>query len=248
MKFRGKMARHSIIREYDILRAVKLLRYVSRRQLAMKFGGKEERIKVLETTLPKLEKEGRLIVIRYGGEKVYSPARKNRVDGASIEHELGATEGLIRIWRCRMEESEIFPERVFRGFAIVPEWGIRYSEERGTMLLYEFCTQSNFKHGGVMKSKLSRYKKHLPFIEAKAKRDITVLFVIDTERIWVKEFVHRMEAFLDEPVISGFSGEARYPFFFTDYETFKKVPVGKALTASIYFWRNGKEWALTNNA
>jgi hypothetical protein len=219
---------------------------MSRRQLAMKFFGADERIKYLETMLPKLEREGKLHAAWHNGEKVYSPYRKNRADGASIDHELGCTEGLIRIWRCRMEESEIVPEKAFRGFAIVPEWGIRYSEKRKTMLLYEFCTKSNFKHGGVMKSKLTRYRKYLPDIEAKAKRDITVLFVIDIDRRKVKEFVDRMTEILDEPTISGFSGHARYPFFFTDYQSFKNVPVGEALTAQIYFWHDGKEWRLDN--
>ena len=242
------MARHPTITKDQVLKTVKLLRYVSRRQLAMKFTGKDERIKILETALPKLEREGRLVVAWHDGEKVYSPARKNRVIGMSIDHELGATEGLIRIWRCRMAESEIVPEKAFRGFAIVPEWGIRYSDNRGTMLLYEFCTQNNFKHGGVMKSKLTRYRKYLPDIEAKAKREITVLFVIDTDRGRVKDFVHWMDTLLDEPIISGITGEARYPFFFTDYQTFKSVPIGNALTAKINFWHDGKEWSLTNHA
>ena len=242
------MARHSIVTKDQILKTVKLLRYVSRRQLAVKFTGKDERIKILETALPKLEQEGRLVVTWHDGEKVYSLSRKNRVIGMSIGHELGCTEGLIRIWRCRMAESEIVPEKAFRGFAIVPEWGIRYNDDLGTMLLYEFCTQQNFQHGGVMKSKLTRYWKYLPDIEAKMKREITVLFVIDTDRGKVKDFVHRIKAFLYEPIISDITGEACYPFFFTDYQTFKSVPIGEALTSKIYFWKDGKEWPLTNHA
>jgi hypothetical protein len=242
------MARHSIITEDQVLKTVKLLRYVSRRQLAVNFTGKDERIKILETALPKLEREGQLVVTWHDGEKVYSPARKNRVMGMSIDHEIGVTEGLIRILRCRMAESEIIPEKDFRGFAIVPEWGIRYTDDMGTMLLYEYCTEQNFKHGGVMKSKLTRYKKYLPDIEAKTNREITVLFVIDTDRVRVKDFVRRIKAFLDEPIISGFTSEARYPFFFTDYQTFKSVPIGEALTAKIYFWHDGEEWSLTNHA
>jgi hypothetical protein len=98
-----------------------------------------------------------------------------------------------------------------------------------------------------MKSKLTRYKKHLPDIEAKVNRNVTVLFIIDIEREKVKQFVGKMQPLLDEPLISSFNGDTRYPFFFTDYETFKAVPVGKALTAQIYFWHDGNEWRLTNN-
>jgi hypothetical protein len=213
----------------------------------MYFYGRQKRSKVLEVTLPKLEREGRLKVDWLDGEKVYSVARKNGTPAMSIEHELGAGEGLIRIWRCRMDESEIFLERAFRGFAIVPEWGIRYPEERGTMLLYEHHTNQNFNHGGVMKSKLTRYSKHLPRIEEKVNRKVNVLFVIDATRHRVREFVGKVKPFLEKPVMSDISREPRYPFFFTDYKTFLEVPVGQALSAEIYFWQNGKEWKLGND-
>lgn len=242
------MRRHSIITEHNILDAVRICRWVTRQALTLYFWGVAKRIKALETLLPKLEREGKLSVVWHKGEKVYSKPRKKLVMPVSLDHEIACTELLIRLWRCRMEESEIFPERVFRGFAIVPEWGIRYSEERGTMLIFEYCTHSNFMHGGVMKSKLTRYKKHLTEIEAKAKRNITVLFVIDIDRNKVREFVARMQPILDEPVYSGFAGEPRYPFFFTDYRTFNTIPVGKALAAKIYFWHDGEEWRLTNDA
>ena len=67
------MARHSIITKDQILKTVKLLRYVSRRQLAVKFTGKNERMKILETALPELEREGRLVVTRHDGEKENRP-------------------------------------------------------------------------------------------------------------------------------------------------------------------------------
>jgi hypothetical protein len=37
------------------------------------------------------------------------------------------------------------------------------------------------------------------------------------------------------------------PFFFTDYETLKSVPIGQALAAKIYFWHDGNEWSLSNH-
>jgi hypothetical protein len=98
-----------------------------------------------------------------------------------------------------------------------------------------------------MKSKITRYKKYLPAMEEKVGRKLTVLFVIDVDRIKVKEFVGRMQNLLAEPVFPDFSGDARFPFFFTDYNTFKSVPLGNALKLRIYFWHDGKEWRLTND-
>ena len=242
------MGRHSIITEDNVLKAVRVFRWVTRLALTLYFGGMTKRIKSLETLLPILEREGKLSVEWHKGEKVYSMPRKKKVEPVSLDHEIACADIFVRLWRCRMEESEIFPERRFRGFGIVPEGGIRYSEDRNSMLIFEYCTRSNFNHGGVMKSKLTRYKTHLPDIEAKVKRNITVLFVIDIDRSKVREFVVKMEQILCEPVFSDLAGEPRYPFFFTDYQTFKTIPVGDVLTANIYFWHDAKEWRLTNDA
>jgi hypothetical protein len=262
------MGRHSIITGADILRIVRLLRWVTRFILGLFFGGGVKRIKALERLLPALERDGLLVSEWHRGEKVYSIARKKRVKPVSIEHEIACALILVILWRCRMEEGEIVQERAFRSFEIVPEGGICYSEERGTMLIFEYCTRSNFKHGGVMKSKITRYRKYLSQMEAKFKRNITVLFVIDIERSQVKEFVQRMSNFLSV-TDSGFDGMGEReagsdavgvptalhagdrfpfdPFFFTDYQTFKTVPMGDALIARIYFWSDGQEWSLTNN-
>jgi hypothetical protein len=263
------MGRHSIITKDDVLRAVRMFRWVTRSTLELYFAGSERRMKVLEVLLPALERGGRLLSEWHIGEKVYSVARKERMKPVSMDHEIACADILVRLWRCRMKESEIFTERAFRGFGIVPEGGIRYSEERATMLIFEYCTRSNFTHGGVMKSKITRYKKYLPQMEAKVKRSITVLFVLGIDRNRVEGFVGRMGLLLNEPVFSGFDGSGKreagsdavgvptasaegdrfpsYPFFFTDYQTFKSVPIGEALRAKIYFWNDGKEWRLTEN-
>lgn len=241
------MGRHSTITEGDILRAVRMLRWVTRFSLIMFFGGTKKRLKALEKLLPALEREGKLTAIWHMGEKVYSLPRKKKVMPVSLDHEIVCAEILVRLWRCRMGESEIFMERAFRGFGIVPEGGLRYSAERNTMLIFEYSTHSNFMHGGVMKSKITRYKKYLPVMEEKVGRRLTVLFVIDVERTKVRRFVRRMKSLLSEPIFSDFSEDARFPFFFTDYQTFKSIPVGNALSAAIYFWHDGNEWRLTND-
>ena len=168
-----------------------------------------------------------------------------------------------------MLESEIVPERAFRGFGIVGEGGLRFSKDRNTMLIFEYCTRSNFKHGGVMKSKITRYKKYLPAMEAKFKRKITVLFVIDIERTEVRDFVRKMDNRLSLPDFSDFDDTGKReagsgavgvptasyegdgfpldPFFFTDYQTFVSLKVGEALRAKKYFWSDGSEWSLSDN-
>jgi hypothetical protein len=244
MKDKGKMRRHSIITENNVLQAVRVFRWVTRRTLTLYFAGAPRRIKALEKMLPQLEAEQKITATWHKGEKVYSMNRKHKKLPVSLDHEIACADIHVRLWRCRMGEGEIFPERAFRGFGIVPEGGIRYTQERGTMLIFEYCTRVNFNHGGVMKSKINRYKKYLPEIEAKVKRSVTVLFVLDTERRKVGEFVERAKHLLEEPIMSGFGDEPRYPFFFTDHQAFESVPVGKALGASIYFWHDGKEWML----
>jgi len=115
-----------------------MFRWVTRSTLILYFGGVARRIKALERLLPKLEREGLLEVVWHRGQKVYSIPRKKKVNPVSIDHEIACAEILCRLWRCRMAEGEIFMERAFRGFGIVPEAGIRYSEERNTMLIFEY--------------------------------------------------------------------------------------------------------------
>ena len=256
------MGRHSIITRVDILRAVMLLRYVTQFVLRLFFIGGASRKKFLEKELPALEREGLLFVQWHDGEKVYSIARKNRGEPVSIAHEIACALILVLFWRCRMAEGEIVPERKFRGFGVVAEGGIRYSKERNTMLIFEYCTSKNFKHGGVMKSKITRYIKYLPLMEKKFGRRITVVFVLDIERSEVKAFVKRLGKLMDydgswerevgsvaDDASASYEGDSfpLDPFFFTDFETLKAVPTGQALKAKIYFWNDGFEWSLSNH-
>jgi hypothetical protein len=261
------MGRHSIITKDVVLKAVRIFRWVTRPTLELYFKGAEARIKKLEEMLPALEREGWLHADWHGGEKVYSIARKAQAKPVSFSHEIACADIHARLWRCRMEEGEIVTERKFRNFGIVAEGAIRYSEERNTMLVFEYCTRSNFKHGGVMKSKITRYIKYLPKLEAKFERQITVLFVLDIERSEVRRFVKRMaQLFGEEGMGNDGTGQREAgsaggvppplyagdtfplnPFFFTDYQTFKLVPAGSALVARIYFWHDGKEWRLAGD-
>ena len=134
--------------------------------------------------------------------------------------------------------GEIIAERYFYGCGAVPEWGIRY--RNGKMLLFEFCTKSNFDFSNNMKGKLSAYQKHRKEIEAKFGAEAIVLFVIDIPREKVRRFVGSVgrEVGSDGGVPPFPEGDTFPfdPFLFTDYETFLKVPIGKQLITPIYLW------------
>src|SRR5687768_2675533 len=83
-----KMGRHSIITKADVLRIIRLLRWVTRFILVLFFGGEAKRKKALEKLLPTMEREGLLYAEWLKGEKVYSIARKKRAKPVSLEHEI----------------------------------------------------------------------------------------------------------------------------------------------------------------
>jgi hypothetical protein len=247
MKDTMTIKHHSTISEYQVIRAIRLFRFVKREQLEMYFRGRQGRIKALEILLPVLERKGRITAVWHKGEKVYSPAGRIAAENFSLEHDVAATDILIRLWRCRMVEGEIVTERTFRGFAVVADGGVRFDSRRKTMLIFEYCTNKNFNHGGVAKSKITRYRKYMVSLEKHFERAITVLFVIDDHRQRVADYVRRNQDLLTQPVASNFKASDYYPFFFTDYQTFKNAPVGEALGQKIYFWVDGKEWCLAND-
>jgi hypothetical protein len=228
--------------------------------------GAQKRVKALEKLLPELEREGFLHSQRHKGRKVYSIPRKRKGKPVSMDHELACALILVLLWRCRMEEGEIVPERKFRGFGIVPEAGIRYSKERGTMLVFEYETEKDHKRS--TKGKVTRYIKYLPLMEARFQRKIKVLFVLDIDSAEVKDFVKGLARQIrkvdtwdyddtgeredgsaaDGDASAPYEGD-RFPldpFFFTDFKTLKSQS-GDLLKAKIYFWKDGKEWKLTGN-
>ena len=145
-------------------------------------------------------------------------------------------------------DGEIIAERYFYGCGAVPEWGIRYPN--GKMLLFEFCTESNFLFSNNMKGKLNAYKKHLEEIEKKFQSKALVLFVIDVPRDTVERYVGSLKrevgSVADGDQSAPYDGDRfpLLPFFFVSYEDFLKVPIGDQLKAPIYIWLDGKEYPL----
>ena len=110
--------------------------------------------------------------------------------------------------------GKVISEKDFKLHSCVPEWGIRYPS--GVLLLFEYCTEDNFYR--QLKWKVRKYQDYV----LNSKERVVVLFVLDVSREKVKKFIER-----HQPV---------GPFYFVDYETFLKVPLGNQLTAPIYFW------------
>ena len=221
------------------------------------FTGSNKRHRRTETVLKRLVKNGKLRAIRHGKRLIYSVPR--RVRGKSndelwglskVVHGLACTECLVRIWRSRMD-GEVIAERFFYGLGSVPEWGIRYPN--GKMILLEFCTKSNFMFSGMMNGKLSAYQENLEKIEEKFQAKAIVLFVIDVPRTTVEKYVGSLKREVgsvadgDTSALPEGDSFPFNPFFFADYETFLKVPLGKQLYEPIYFWSDGRQYPLSKN-
>jgi len=144
-------------------------------------------------------------------------------------------------------DGEVIAERFFYGLGSVPEWGIRYPN--GKMILLEFCTKSNFLFSGMMMAKIIAYLRNLGKIEDKFQAKAIVVFVIDVPRATVERFVGSLKR--EDGSLAGARADGDTfplnPFFFTDYETFLKVPLGKQLYEPIYFWSDGKQYPLSEN-
>ena len=227
-----------------------MLHWFDKRQIMLAIHGiTQKRHRRTEIDLRRLSQRKKLRVVHYGKKLVYELPRKTKkfdeFEGMSkIYHGLACTECLIRFYRSRME-GEIIAERFFRGSGSVPEWGIRYSNK--TMLLCEFSTQSNFLYTELMNGKLNAYIRNLPMIEEKFRAKAVVVFVIDIPRPMVERFISTLKR-EDGSVADAPADGDRFPllpFFFTDYETFLKVPLGRQLYEPIYFWSyDGKTYPL----
>lgn len=215
---------NATISKYIYLKVAQGFHWATKEHFILWFTGRTERHRRTETILPRLVRKGKLTSYQYKKRLIYAVPRVNRkrIKGKKyypkVEHGLGCTEGLVRFWLSR--KGEIIPERKFRGFEVVPEWGIKYGDD---LILYEFCTEDNFYQSGNVQGKITRYKKHLRGIEQQFRGKVSVVFVIDVDRWTVQNFV-------DEKIPIG------EQFFFSDYDTFLKSPYGEQLIDPIYIW------------
>jgi hypothetical protein len=215
------------ISKEEYQKAGQVFHWATQNHYKLWFTGNEERHRRTEQMLPRLVRKGKLVSNQYGKKFIYAVPR---MKDTPIEHGLGVTETIVRI--CRSGQGgEYIPERYFKGLGSVPDWGINYN---GKLLLIEYSSKSNLEQG-IVKSKLTKYESNLTNLINKFNAtQAIVLFVLDVSRERVKNFVFRVQP--DEQ------------YFFTDFETFKSVPFGQQLTTLIYFWRDGNEYPLKENA
>jgi len=219
------------ISKYEYLRAAQTFHWFTADQMKLWFTGSTKRHKRTETMLPRLVRKGKLIPKRFGKKLIYTVPRRKR--DRNYEHGIGCTEGLIRFIRSD-SNVEVIAERHLSGFFMKPEWGIKYPNNK--MILFEFCTADNFLRPGNVKSKITRYKNNLEYINERFEGDGIVLFVNDVSRKVVKDY-------LKEHLPIGCE------FYFTDYQTFKEVEFGDQLKAPIYVsGLDGKEYPLKSHA
>jgi len=131
----------------------------------------------------------------------------------------------VRLWNGDNLPKELSPSSFFNGKPLRPEWALKLSSE--TTILYEFCTDDNFKTR--LKSKVEKYSKVLEGIEKPL-----VLFVCDVDMKFIKGFVERHRNLLT----IYHNGQSLSPYYFTDARIFREVPLGQALTAPIYLWQD----------
>lgn len=249
---RLEMARNAIPMDLYV-ETSQVFHWATKRHFQLWFTGQEsKRHRRTESVLKRLTKRGKLRSILYGKSLIYIAPK--HVKGKTIDelyglskvaHGLACTEGLVRFYRSR-PDGIVVAERFFYGCGSVPEWGIMYPE--GTMLLFEFCTKSNFFFSGKIKGKLQAYKKNLEKIERKFNVRALVVFVLDVPRGVVERFVlgERGAGTLRSALSNGDAFPE--PFYFTDYETFRSIPIGSQLVLPIYFWYgDGSLYPLSEN-
>lgn len=239
----------------------RVFHWAKREHFSLWFTGSTKRHRRTESVLSRLVRGKRLRAVRFGKGLVYSVPRKAKLGDefaglTKVIHGLACTECLVRFYRSRMD-GEVIAERFFYGLGSVPEWGIRYPN--GKMLLFEFCTRSNFLFTNLMNGKINAYQRNLEKIERKFQAKAIVLFVIDVPRITVERFVmgngmsagKRAAGSVADGVPSAphdGGTSPLLPLFFTDYKSFLNVPLGNQLSAPIYFWvADGKAYPLSQN-
>jgi hypothetical protein len=222
------------------IEAANVFHWATKRHYQLWFTGQAKtRHRRTESVLKRLTRSGKLRAVYYGKKLIYSVPRKSKgmkqdefAGLSKVVHGLACTECLVRFFRSRTDGT-VVAERFFSTLGAVPEWGIVYPN--GTMLLFEFCTRDNFFFSGKLTGKMAAYRNNLERIEESFNAKAVVVFVVDVKREILDRFV---KARVTDPG----------PYFFSDYETFLKMPIGRALYEPIYTWSfDAKLYPLSRN-
>ena len=199
----------------------------SRRQLTiMWIGYDKDRHKLMHENLLSLYKKKAIKRRWFKGYLIYSTSGSNR----QVEHGTVCAEVIMRIFMAN-PEAEIIGEGVFRQYRLgnVPEAGFKYPN--GDLLLFEYCTRDNAKRSGLVSRKVKAYQKTITNMEKTFDGRGVVIFIIDLPIFEVKQMAGR------------YLKDTNF-IYFADAKSFFDLPLGKALTAEIYFMANGEREAL----
>lgn len=198
-------------------KVAELFLWATQRDFTQWFTGEAKPWKRTQYNLPRMVRKGALTAVRYGKKLVYSTGKKRAGNTADIEHGLICTESLLRFKSARV--GDFIPESFFRtiNLGCVPEWGVIYGN---TLVVYEYCTFDNFRRTRLMKKKVNTYRKSKAKFETYFDKNLIVLFVFETFRYSVINFVEK-------------NGNGSF-IYFCDLRTFMSVDAGKQLTSNIY--------------
>jgi len=216
--------------ETRIFEALSVMHWATMHQLLFWLTSQTaKRMKALEYNLPRMVKKGLIKEAWWEGKKAYSISHPVRL----LEHGVACTECLIRFVSARREYA-VVGEDAFKAkkFGVIPEWGLIWPR-KGTMLLFEFCTEDNATRSGMVPRKVNLYRRNLRKFETAYDATAVVVFVLDLSRADAEALASR--CLHNEPI------------FFTDYRTFLSLNYGEALTAPIYIWGDGDTYPLSHD-
>ena len=213
-----------------VMRFMEVAHWATNRQIQIGLRGYyNRRYTTLERLLRRKSLRGKLRSGKYGKIKIYAKPMKSRgdlLDTARVYHGLSCTECLIRFLTAK--EGEALPERLFRGYRRVPEFGIRFERN---LLLLEFSTKHDTEYSQKLRGKLSGYDYSLSKIEDDFGAKAVVVFILDVTRERVKQLVEKYKP--------------SEKYVFCDYKTFLEVPMGHALIEPVYIFNDGVERPLS---
>jgi hypothetical protein len=219
----------------QVLGAMEVLPWASKRHIQLWVRGEApKRDSGIEGTLLQLVDEEALRAVTYkSGFRDLAYTARKKINKYEIPHYLANSECLARFKvagdALPISENELKGQR----FKVVAEGGFFYPN-RGTLLLLEYSSARDWKKTRRLTRKIAAYRNHIGKIGEAYGATPFVLFVVDVDR----ELVARL---VDELAVTATDED---PFYFTDYETFKKVEMGQARNAEIYYFMDGKEYSL----
>jgi len=218
----GKMHTYN---QQTILDWAYLFQWAGKDDFERAITGRAGRTKVIEYNLPRLVKRRKLKTKKiksFGNRLFYSLVGNRKTSDNAVVHGLYCTDALIRFHLSK--NGDYVSERDFRArrFKPTPEFGVRYEDGKGALLLFEHSTADNFRRKQLIDKKIDSYSKGLDQFKKGYCAEPFLVYVIDAPNWEVEELARKWD---------------HNNFYFTDATQFYSVPYGEQLSAQIYIWR-----------